>query len=620
MRDVQIILPSGYIIEGVRKISFELFNSIFDQDVLRGSYTPAITIPATDNNRVALGFSDKPGVTTMPSRSIPNVTAWVAGQYLDCTLKIVNATDSTYVGSLLMGWGTMVEAMSKTLLSELQMPAVPLVSSPVLAYDPEDMISDNWDEYQDYLSALRERLVEINDDPGSVVFPYLVFGNDNVILSEKNNIKVDFDGTINSQGIYHPAVFLKKILTEGFANFGKVVSGAFLEDEDISRVLVISDRDIYRRYIDGGNDWVRYPASLLPKNCLPKVSCLEFIKKLKATFWLPIDVSYFRKTLKIRTWDEVFDGTVVIDWTDKVEGSSLVDIRNDIPVGFKTEYWLNQPDDFYNKVVQGFSEKTIRPTVATFADLPTSPMPETTDIRFVTSLGFFFAANLSDDGSAIDAERPWIPYAYDIRDFGIGNQGDTRTVILPTLDDCRPVDYLSFDSDQWGLVTRYFGFENTGEQFQGPYFFNTYEKQGEQGKQIRISFWMGKSVVQEFVTDNPHRYTASSVGTIPDSHWFPQISDLGETEFTLFQTTGQGKPRTSKNGLYQKFGSRIYDFLSKTKKVRFRVNLEEPDLIQIDNTLKYRIGDEFYYLDTIRGSFPVMQSSEVEAWWIPPGF
>jgi hypothetical protein len=505
MSALKIILPSGYEIEGVSSVSFQLFNSIFDDEVLRGSYTSAITIPATDNNRVALGFGNVPTVVTQPTRTIPNVVAWVAGQLLQCSLKIVNATDTAFVGSLLLGWGTIVEDMENTLLSEVEMNPVPLVDSVVANYTDAEKIAANRANYDAYLVALKERILELNTTPGSLVFPYMNFLND-FFRGSKNQMFVDFDGTIDSFDIFQPAIFLKDILTEGFSAFGKVVSGLFLEDEDVQRILLISDRDIYKRYIDriAGQEWITYPVELEPKLALPKITFLEFIKKLKSTFWLPIDMHYFDRSMKIRTWDEVFDGTKVVDWTDLVEGNSLVDIRKEDAQGFKIEYWTNQPDEFYNRVFQDFSEKVVKPTVATFADLPTSPLPGPYDIRYVNSLGFYFTANVEDDN--VDPARPWVPYAYSIIEPEIGDMPQSRVVILPTIEDCKPMDYPSFDEDLIGLVTRYFGFENSGESFQGPCFFNSYDKNTEKGVQTRLSFWMGKCVRQEFIGDNPYTF------------------------------------------------------------------------------------------------------------------
>ena len=119
MKNLAIILPDGSVLDGIEKISFQLFNSIFDEEVLRGSYSSSLDIPNTPGNRKAMGFAEMPESNIKPSRTIKNVKARIAGQLVNCTLKILNATDKAYKATLLFGWGQFVEQLAETRLNQL---------------------------------------------------------------------------------------------------------------------------------------------------------------------------------------------------------------------------------------------------------------------------------------------------------------------------------------------------------------------------------------------------------------------------------------------------------------------------------------------------------------------
>ena len=140
---------------------------------------------------------------------------------------------------------------------------------------------------------------------------------------------------------------------------------------------------------------------------------------------------------------------------------------------------------------------------------------------------------------------------------------------------------------------------------------------------LRLSFWMGKCAygTGPGPITTLRTYNASSTGDVLKGFWerfFEPESEFGSTEFSLWPTTDMGRPTSTKDGLYEKFGARLYDFMQKTKKEKFKVRLTELDIINIDNTAKYKIGPNFYYLDALRGSFPCAGVSDVDMYWVHP--
>ena len=632
MKNLAIILPDGSVLDGIEKISFQLFNSIFDEEVLRGSYSSSLDIPNTPGNRKAMGFAEMPESNIKPSRTIKNVKARIAGQLVNCTLKILNATDKAYKATLLFGWGQFVEQLAETRINQLSNLGTLYLGGDLYEnWTNEDLINpNNQFAYMAYLGEIWNTISQANRDHELVAFPQFTHIDNEKPTGTgeeyytRNLFKTQFDDdpgqSVTAGGSMQPAFYMTRLIELGLGQFAEI-SGDFLEMPDVKRILLFFDKYKFRIYYDR----YLYPKILDLKEYLSNMDCLQFVKLIKDTFHLPIDVNLFSRKIIFFTWDKIFDNQNYVDWTDKLDGT-ISDVRSPTDDLFNTSFYFVNKEEFSNKGLADYANRIIKPAVNTIAELLALPLPDPMDIRFVISSGLWFEPDTLDDGT-INPNRKWKAFAVDARDFGNGS-GKSKKVICPTFETTINGEYvynpITFENNK-ELYFGYFGialldnFQNFSEASTSrPFFQYFYEPKAQRNLDIRMAFWLGKC---DNIND-PNNYclwAASSVGR-PLPHRFNPITPrLPEPSFILHQNNNEGRPRVNKPGLYQKFGSRKQSFLNNTKKIRAKFKLSEADIVSLNNTQKIKVGNNLYLFDTMNGSFPIEQSTEVELYWLAPG-
>jgi hypothetical protein len=108
-----IDLPQNFTIQ------LDLINSVFDTEVLRGSFSMPVQIPATPRNRVLFGFPEQPRSTSSVYKI--DIRIRYGSMTLIGVLRLKDTTEKAFSSTVIAGVGTVAEALRTTKLTALDL-------------------------------------------------------------------------------------------------------------------------------------------------------------------------------------------------------------------------------------------------------------------------------------------------------------------------------------------------------------------------------------------------------------------------------------------------------------------------------------------------------------------
>jgi hypothetical protein len=596
---IKIELENGHVLEGIENIPISIFNSIFDQEVIRGEFSIGGTLSLSPSNRKALGYADQQEVVITETVKL-DCNVHCGGYVRDARLILIDADEKGIRYTILFGWSKLAESLSAKTLRNLNFETIPLVYDSNVHESPSIDVAD----YETYQTALNEFAMEKGifpeaRDAVNICFPFLGLykkdGEDEVV-TEYNKMLLNVS-TLEEEKRFHPAVFIQYILKQILEENELQAEGSFFSCAEFLDAILISGsplKPLFELSFMTFGQAVAYPAELDLNTFLPEISVVDFLKALKANFILPLWVDFVNGKLKAGSWDEIFDSTDVLDWTDKVDSRTNVNLEFDN--GIEETFFGFSDDNEYEKTRFSLADYPTRRFDENAASLAVNyPDPGNDEVGF-----------LNDKGQWWIPAKPKLPPAYDtwryLGDNNLPEQSGGKkfkaNTISPTYDLIRLVAALG-----------------------GPYGPKIPEKENF----CQISYWMGKtffkdSALKEMrVASSPGKANIWPLDSSPDPEK-TYVEPGYSKAHSLWLKSDQGNPHEawrSQPSMVAGRGVRFLDFWARTKQTRFKLRLSEADILDLKPVQKIRIGRSIYLFDEIRGSFPITETTEVTFYWIP---
>lgn len=629
MKTLKIQLENGYIVEGVKSLSMNFFNSIFDVEVFRGQFSNGITIQKTAGNVVNFNYYHV-SENSMDRSAKMNVYLKIGDYQLDAILAITSADETSYRGTILLGFSRLLDAMKTKKLFDIETETVELVDHPFRSV-PINSIPSQFAAYAAYQNALALKLDDWNrtayESGKTVCFPHFQRGGSSLTDPRHHNkfeIEIDDEEERNAPtfgffGGISPAFFLTRLLYKAFDDLGFEMLGEWLEVPFVDRILTFGTKEapIERSgvtYVPQGlGVWAKFPLEFDTSPLKSDIDLLSVLKKIKNHFFIPLWLDMNKKKLHLQTWDAVLDSTDILDWTDKFEGWSLHEDAKESGLDFTYEI---ENDAWADASISSIEEFEIKGSVPAYSNLAAIVNPQPKDLWFVEDLAMFYKAEFDSNNILVPAPS-WKPFSQKAFGKKTGDRQIVRKFILPTLDDNSTLEvYLSTESNPVFQGNRVNLFEfYSNHAFMKP----NLEYTGKENKEFRIAFWMGR-IFEDIELNYRWYYAANSVGDAINWGDVYNRFELEKPDFSLWVEAGEGRPfKEDKDTVVDRFGLRYIDFKTRTKQDRGYFRLTEADIVELKCTQKIRVGNNLYFFDSIKTSIPIVSTCEVNLLWIPPG-
>lgn len=618
----KIRMEDGYVIEGIKNIPLELNNPIFDDELIRGTFSYSIEIEGTPGNCHAFGYVQLPEVVvSVDNLRYANIYLSVSGLNLKGDLVILEASPTGFKGTLLFGWSKEMTALKTETLHDLEMPDLELVTN-VYINTPGTIadIDDIFNYYGFMSSQFGPKILAVNEaEPGTLPICFPHFQDKEYHFNSLAVRRIDGDIQVYNPFPTSPIAFkpwynVYWLLNAISEKYNLAFEGSILDDPYFKRVilppikkmsyreserLVLPPPDPARGFILFG-----YPPVWNTKGCLPKFQVLDFIKRIRNHFFIATYINLVENKLVMDTWESVLESREYVDWTDKVE--EYLDIKLKVTEGYNFNYETGT-DVWAERSIKSLEDKTILDPVVLFADLAGLGTPEMDTLVFVEQMGMYYEPNFDDNGQLTG----WKPYSHIAFGKRLGKEEFERAMILPSLEDFQIPGYDFATSANNGVIWNLFDYiSNYG--FQKPIV----ESKIQDG-QLRVSWWMGRRHANSS-EESTAFYMASSIGEpMPATADF--YLQFPKPDYSLWADRKEGRPYWDKQGVFEKYGQKFWELIRNSKKQRFRIRLTESDLFSLPATRKIRIGNNLYLYDTIRVELPIKEAAEVEMYWLPPG-
>lgn len=299
----QIKLPGGETLDLLdTQIGIELNNSIFstsNTDVLPGSFSFPITLPATDFNTWVLR---NPGAvdTFGKPRPVPGVWVSLFGiPFFECTLTVREADDDAIRIDLI---ANPLAAVKDVLVSDLDLGGERTIGAVIPNWENHITACLNNPELYDY-NFLPVQQVPGTEDGffGALQNWTAVFGFD------FGNVSA---GTVT---VVTPFPKLSYLLSRITAGTGWTLINHLQQDTELSRLYTYSNRDI--RVSSDNVAQPSIPTSFRLNDFAPRIKVSELLRKTAAHFNCGVFYDYFQQKIHLRPIIDVLATAPAHDWT-----------------------------------------------------------------------------------------------------------------------------------------------------------------------------------------------------------------------------------------------------------------------------------------------------------------
>lgn len=611
MNRLKIRLSSGYLIEDVGRIPFEINNSFFDEELVRGTFTYGIDISPTPGNLTAFGFIQMPEVDTTLSLRFEDVSLQTESGSLSADLVILEAGPNGFKATLLFGWSKIMTGLKSNTLRDLDFGTLELVEDPAINNEfwTDELLT--WDSYLTAMAALMNpRIAEINELPlgeSDVCFP--VFQDKDTPV---NDMEVKIEGSslnFEKHAInFKPWYFLKSVLQKLADKYGLTLEGSLIDSANFDRIILapmglMADREgrlqygSVPTYPDPTVKQMKYPTEFELNKALPNIKCLDFLKMIGRHFFAAVYVDLIEKRLVLNTWDTVLNSTEILDWTDKVERIDTLKFYE--RKGFNFSYG-GYNDNWASSAIKDLSDRINTGLFFPTDDYPEENVDEKT-IVYEQNYGAYFSPVKNGENQVTS----WEVFGLKVDGKKEGEGEYTREMILPSLDDWYLDVVYGVDAYSW--------FDHKSHYFYQKPVIHPVDDQS-----LRLSWWMGR-LHEENDESTPAFYLASSVGEVNPFLEENLLQYPTKPQYSLFITEKEGAPATDKPGVYEQFGLRYWNIIKEGKKLTGKFRLSESDIMSLKPGQKIRIQNNLYLFDVLRANVPIQESTEVELYWLAPG-
>ncbi|GAB4050416.1 hypothetical protein [Spirosoma litoris] len=263
------------------QVSLELVNPyLVYEDILSSSSTvPAL--PATNRNRIIMGFPDLLQSDALGMRY--NCEKYYNGQLLQGGVAILTEAAETFALAVVQPLGELFGDLQTKTLPELSFGtlAVPGVLTPVLQSFGRDVVA---------FPAI------LNSD---------FYSNNGGAISYSGTVNNYTAGAYTTPGPIVPMPFLKEILLRIGELTGVTLSGQFLEDPDLSQLLLYNTRALDGR------------TTIELRQHLPEMTIPVFFLELRKLFNLAMTVDTVDRSIRLDFTDSFHKAATSIDWSKK---------------------------------------------------------------------------------------------------------------------------------------------------------------------------------------------------------------------------------------------------------------------------------------------------------------
>ncbi|MDA3912297.1 MAG: hypothetical protein PF448_13165 [Bacteroidales bacterium] len=319
-------------------------SAIFSSD---GSYSFPFNLPATYENRKALGFPARLSLK-QKSKSFDCILQ-ISSRTFEASLFVIDANDDEIRVSVLLN-DILYNRDGKTLITDLNYDEIPLSLNDV---DAETYLNDSLTSgYPDYKFVLPEFVSTENG-----------FGAANQYVFFDNNAQgVDaVPGIKYPESSLMPQIYLKYVIDQFLADFDyKLTADDFFQITEINKLLVL------------GVGGVRYSADpnyrkIIIKDHLPYVSFLELVERLKHTFSATFFKNHFTKEVKLKLLKNILTASPQVDLTKRAK---ITDIMSDKMLdGFVLSHEFSETDDIWKEKVHDMRDEVVTATYTSLSNV-----------------------------------------------------------------------------------------------------------------------------------------------------------------------------------------------------------------------------------------------------------
>jgi hypothetical protein len=364
-------------------------------------------------------------------------------------------------------------------------------------------------------------------------------------------------------GYVVPMPFFIHIFKKVFEFIGYKISGSFLEDPDISQIIIFNNYALDNVLYDPSdvnipviNIWA---STIDLKNHVPDISIADFIKAVKNFFNLGIFVNDTNKSIEFTPLEEIIKTTDADDWTSLTEQKGKeIDFNNGGGVTLKIPDNLNS--DIEDRAIP-FSGIVKEPVVS-IAALSALTDQKNTDIRLVTDLDQYYQCTELTDGTLV-----WNFFSENYYSYVIG---DGKTEVPISIGTLIMEEVTDFSQDLLVPVMDGLGSSN---------FFDT----GINKAPFTFLNWLGMQYGKP-ILGHVYPMASSSYKTMAGT-------PFGGLSLKPFDGTGKD--------IYTKYYKNWLNFLNKTRPVTRIVNLDLNTLMNPNMNKKKRIDNVEFMISKI---------------------
>ncbi|MVM36140.1 hypothetical protein GO755_39375 [Spirosoma sp. HMF4905] len=326
------------------QVSLELVNPyLVYEDILSSSSTvPAL--PATNRNRIIMGFPDLLQSDALGMRY--DCEKYYNGQLLQSGVAILTESAETFALTVVQPLGELFGDLQTKTLPEIPFGtlALPVVLTPVLQSFGRDVLA----------------------------FPSILnadfYGSNGGAISYSGMVNNYTAGAYATAGPVVPMPFLKEILLRLAELTGVTLSGQFLDDPDLSQLLLYNTRALDGR------------TTIDLRQHLPEMSIPVFFLELRKLFNLAMSVDTVDRSIRLDFTDSFHKAATSIDWSKKALKTfkKRPEMARRLQLGSEQDsndaLTKDKPDSLTDYLTPEIdSETTISPLTSKFSTLLTDP-------------------------------------------------------------------------------------------------------------------------------------------------------------------------------------------------------------------------------------------------------
>ncbi len=565
-------------------VSMELNNPIFDEDLIKGSYSFPFKFPLTPGNRRKLGFPDEINNILPFQRNLDGVILMADGIPMFSGQLIMRRIENQMVDAyLLVGNSAVNEYATNSKLADL-------VDFKLSFADPAAL--------KGHMAATTSGTVD--------QFPYVFFPVANVyfyrqpereydesvptiqnrFMGGEFKVEEQLEKTSDLAEKYPlqaitPFPYITYLLRAAFHNH-KFSLNIFELDAELKTLVLYSNTGLARfvkEMVFGIEYWInKNDRSIDLKTHIPDMSVADLIIGLKNIFCLYFYVSLSDGRLEFGSLKDLMSRPVEIDWTAKAEPT--VDIFNDFLPGLR--YIPDYEEDMAKEeLIQSIKGFPIRP----FSQAPILPVLDDPNLYYYEGQGYY------------KSEKGYLLYKFYSREFTDYYLDDdplfeikARITPLMMKNIWYYEDFFNPANPGFFLTSK-----NPYVKLPGKYY-DREEKINNSKVSPRVTFYRG---IQADI--HGHSYPMGS------SDNFDQAGNVIPGKNYSMAWDGQ-------YGLYSTWWKQYVNMRHFGRKVVRQVRLTHTDLASLDFTRKIRVENANYIIKKINLDLPLRRPVKVEFW------